>query len=328
MPANLPPRYYHIEKRYRDAQSDAERISCLEEMMSIIPKHKGTDKLRAEIRKRISKQKAASQIKKGADRRDSIFKINREGAGQVVIVGPTYVGKSSLLAALTHVTPQISAISHPTWRPVPKMMSVLDIQLQLVDTPSLSRDYIEAGLIELIRRSDLLLLVLDVQSDPTRQLEDMIELLKNNKVIPCCLKQDADPVRGTVFIPMQIVANKNDDTTTDENLTIARELLAMDWDILGVSAKTGRHLETLKQAMVQRLEIIRVYSKIPGQSADLDVPFVLKKGGTVGDFATKIHLDIARNFKMACVWGHDGHDGHKVQRDHRLHDGDIVEIHV
>ena len=92
MPTNLPPEAIDAERRYRAAKSVAEKIACLEEYISLIPKHKGTDKLRAALRKRLSKLKASSQARKGISRRESAFRVVKEGAGQVVVIGPANVG--------------------------------------------------------------------------------------------------------------------------------------------------------------------------------------------------------------------------------------------
>jgi uncharacterized protein len=88
MPTNLPPDYFAAEKRYREAKPPPEKVACLEEMLAIMPKHKGTDKLRADLRKKISKFKSSDQAKKGISKRDSAFYIDKEGAGQVAVVGP------------------------------------------------------------------------------------------------------------------------------------------------------------------------------------------------------------------------------------------------
>ena len=76
------------------------------------------------------------------------------------------------------------------------------------------------------------------------------------------------------------------------------------------------------------LEIVRVYTKTPGKEPDLGTPFVLKKGSKIEDLAAKIHKDFLEKFKSARVWGKNVYDGQMVQRDHILHDGDIVEVRV
>jgi ribosome-interacting GTPase 1 len=297
-------------------------------MLTIMPKHKGTDKLRAGLRKRISKLKSASQAKKSISKRDSAFNIDKEGGGQVVVVGPANVGKSALVATLTNANPEVADFPLTTWKPTPGMMPVENIQIQLVDTPPLNRDYLEPELLNLIRRADLILLVVDLQTDPVQQLEDTVILLEEHRIVPRHLQNRYTEQRTLSFIPYLVLANKNDDENTEENLEIFRELLEEDWPLLSVSAETGRNLELLKETLVEKLKIIRVYSKAPGKEPDLTAPFVLKKGSTVEDFAGKVHKDFVVKLKIAKVWGDVVYDGQMVQRDHILQDGDVVELHI
>jgi len=328
MPTNLPPEALEAEQRYRAAQSVAEKIACLEEFISAIPKHKGTDKLRADLRKRLSKLKSAAQSQKKVSRQESAFRIDKEGAGQVAVVGPANVGKSALVAALTNATPEVADYPYTTWTPTPGMMPMENIQIQLIDTPPLNRDYVEPELIELIRRSDLILLVVDLQGYPIQQLEDTIALLQENRIMPHHLKDRYTEQRLLTFLPLLVLVNKNDDQSTDEDFEVLCELFEEAWPLLPVSATTGRNLERLKQAVFERLEIIRVYSKPPGKEPDLNAPFVLKKGSTVEEFAGKVHQDFLEQLKSARVWGSGVYDGQMVGRDHVLHDGDVVELRI
>ncbi len=328
MPTNLPPEYFDAEKRYRSGKTPADKLACLEEMLSIVPKHKGTDKLRADLRRRVSKLKSAAQAKKSLGRHESAYHINKEGAGQVVIVGATNVGKSALVASATNATPEVADFPHTTWKPTPGMMPVENIQIQLIDTPPLSTEWVEPQMMDLIRRCDLVLLMVDLQTDPLQQLEDSIALLESHRIVPLRLKDRYRDRRGISPVPFLILANKNDGPQTDENLEIFRELLADNWPLVSASVKTNRNMEQLKLTLVERLNIIRVYTKSPGKKPDLTAPFVLKKGSTMADFAGKVHQDFTRKLKSAKVWGPAVFDGQMVQRDYVLHDGDIVELQI
>jgi len=328
MPTNLPPEYFEVDRRYRAARSPEEKIACLEELLGTIPKHKGTDKLRADLRRRLSKLKAASQTRKSVGRQVSAFRIDKEGAGQVVLVGPANVGKSALVAALTNAIPEVADYPFTTWTPTPGMMPVEDIQIQLIDTPPLNKDFVEPELMHLIRRSDLILLVVDLQTYPIEQLDDTIAILQEHRIVPRHRQDRYTEQRRLTFIPLLVVVNKNDDESSDEDLEVLRELLEDDWPLLPVSATTGRHFERLKQAVFERLEIIRVYTKPPGEAPDLSAPFVLKRGSTVGEFAGKVHQDFIQNLKSARVWGSAVYDGQMVSRDHVLQDGDVVELRI
>jgi hypothetical protein len=328
MPANLPPDYFEAEKRYREAQSPGEKIVWLEKMLTIMPKHKGTDKLRADLRKRISKLKSAAQAKKSTGKRESAFNIDKEGAGQVAVVGPPNSGKSSLLVTLTNARPEVAAFPYTTWKPTPGMMPVDDIQIQLIDTPPLSREYIEPELMDLIRRADALLLVVDLQNGPLNQLEEIHALLEEQRIVAPHRLKAHPQARNLTVVPLVVLANKNDNPETPEIFEILQELADPDWTLLAGSVRHGGGLEELKRALVAALDIIRIYSKSPGKKPDMRAPFVLKRGATVADFAGKVHQDFVSKFKSARLWGTALFDGQQVQRDHVLQDGDVVELQI
>ncbi len=375
MPTNLPPEYYKIEERYRAADSPADKIILLEEMLSVIPKHKGTDKLRADLRRRLSKLKDAAASRKGTTRQVSPFQIDREGAGQIVVLGAPNVGKSSLVEVLTNAEPDIAEYPFTTRFPLPGMMPIDNIQVQLIDTPPLTPDYAEPQFMALIRRADLILLVIDLQAFPLEQLEDSLALLEEHRIAPDYAEpqfmalirradlillvidlqafpleqledslalleehrivplhrvaEPGDDERALTAIPLLVVVNKTDDTGFDEDFEVLCELLNQpDCPLLPVSATTGRNLDLLKRRVFETLEIVRVYSKPPGKDANLNEPFVMRRGGTVEDFAGKVHQDFVRQLKSARVWGAGVHDGQMVGRDHVLHDGDVVELRI
>ena len=326
MPANLPPDYREAEQLFREAESQEEKINRLEEMIRIVPKHKGTDRLRADLRRRLAELRRAPKSQKAGTRRISPYNIDREGAGQVVLIGAPNTGKSALVNALTNATPEIADFPFTTWEPMPGMMPYGDIQIQLVDTPPLNAEYTDPGLLDLIRRADLVLVVVDIQTDPVSQFEQTLALLEEHRIIPrrlCDLYEDA----GTL-ISLLVVANKSDDEASEELVELFCALLEGDWPVVDVSATTERHLDELKQRIFERLGIIRVYSKSPGKPPDRDAPFTLQDGSTVADLAAKVHRDFYENLKTAKVWGTDVFDGQMVSRDHVLSDGDLVELHV
>jgi ribosome-interacting GTPase 1 len=328
MPINLPPEAIAAEKRYRAAESVADKIATLEEFISTIPKHKGTDKLRADLRRKLSKLKSSSEGRKGVSRQVSAFHIDQEGAGQVVVIGPTNVGKSALVAALTNATPEVADYPFTTWTPTPGMMPFENIQIQLVDTPPLDREFVEPDLLDLIRRADLILLMVDVQTDPDEQLEEIIAFLEENRIVPRRLKDRYAEERGLTFKPLLVLANKCDDESCDEVFEIFCQLLEDEWPLLPISVTNQRNLERLKQVVFEQLKMMRVYSKPPGREPDLSAPFLLEQGSTVEEFAGKVHQDFLQNLKTARVWGSGVYDGQMVGRDHVLHDGDVVELRI
>ena len=328
MPTNLPPEYFSAEEKYKQATTGQEKIERLEELIATIPKHKGTDKLRADLRRRLSRLKESAEKGKKTGKHESTFHIEKEGSGRVILVGMPNVGKSSLIASLTHAKPTISEAPFSSWVPIPGMMEWEHVQIQLIDTPPLNRDHMESEQFDLIRSADLLLLLVDLQADAMQQLEDARDILLEHR-LPIRCRQNIDEVSAIEqFIPVMVVVNKYDDESYSEDVLLFRELSRCDWPIVTVSSTNGHLLEELQQEIFRELNIIRVYSKPPGKPADHTAPFVLKKGGTVEELAGKVHKDFLSNLKSARVWGTGVHDGQQVGRDHVLHDGDVVELHT
>ena len=329
MPTNLPPHYYVVEEQYRKAQSAEEKVALLEEMMSIVPKHKGTDHLRAGLKRRLAQLKSESQAQKsGVGRQVSPYHIDREGAGQLVLAGPPNVGKSAIVRAFTNAEPEVAPHPFTTWAPTPGMMPIDDIQVQLIDTPPFNPEFVKADMIDLIRRADMLLLVIDLQAFPIEQLEDALAFLEAHRIVPLYLRNAYPDQFELTFVPTLVVVNKTDDPTLDADFEVLSELLGEAVPLVPVSAETGYHLDVFKQTIFDRLDIVRIYAKPPGEEADLSAPFVMTKGGTVEDFARKVHRDFYEKLKSARVWGHGVFEGQAVSRDHVLHDGDIVELRV
>lgn len=326
MPTNLPPDYFKIEEAFRKATSNEEKIALLKEMMSVVPKHKGTDRLRADLRRKLAALKRAPKGRKGAAQFRSPYHIDREGAGQVVLIGPPNTGKSSLLRAVTNATPEVAPYPFTTWTPTPGMMRFENVQMQLIDIPPLNEDHVEPELMNLIRRVDLLLLVIDLQAYPIQEFEDAIRFLEKYRIAPSHAREEYEGERSWTFKPFLVLVNKSDYPDDDEDVEVLQDLFGPEWELLSVSAETGRNLNQLKRAVFDRLGLVRVYSKPPGREPDLSVPFVMEKGGTVEDFAAKVHGDLARALKTARIWGKHVYDGQMVGRDHVLRDGDVVEL--
>lgn len=328
MPANLPPAYFEAEIRYREAKTPAEKVEALEEMLTIMPKHKGTDKLRADVRRKISRFKAQSQQKKGASRREAPYSIDREGAAQVVIIGPPNSGKSSLVDKLTNATPEVAEFPHSTWRPTPGMVPYENIQFQLLDTPPITKEYMDPWMGDLIRRCDIVAIVLDLHNDPLRQLEETFSVLQGLRVFAEGLPVPPDLKKSPFIKEMMVVINKVDLDADEEDYEIFLELWERDLPCIGISTRTGRNLKRFVEMIYDLSAIIRVFTKAPGKKPDLDSPFILPKESTLEVLATKIHKDFVMNLKFARVWGESVFDGQMVQRDHILQDGDVVEIHT
>lgn len=325
MPANLPPQYYELEKQYRSAKSIPEKLAILEEMLSTMPKHKGTDKLQADLKKRISKLKVQDDKKGG--KRVFGYTVRSEGAGQIVLIGPPNSGKSSLLRALTRAEPDVADYPFTTRTPMAGMAQFEDVQLQLVDLPPLVDGYIEPWLPDIIRQADLWLILLDLGEDPLQQLDALEDVLEARKIF---LAGGREPghVPGKVIRPAVIAANKVDLPGAEETLEIFQELLGPDRPVIPLSVVRADNLNRLPRLLFERLDVMRIYTKTPGNPADMAHPYVVPRGTTAVELAARVHNDIASSFKYARIWGSETHDGRMVQRDYALHDRDVIEIHA
>jgi len=327
MPANLPPPYHEAEARYRAASTPQDKIAALEEMLRIMPKHKGTDKLQADIKARIAKLKR--QPKKAAGTRTVSHHIPKEGAGQVALVGPPNGGKSSLVDRLTHASPEVADYPFTTREATPGMMPFEDIAIQLIDLPPLSDEHVEHWVYDNIRGADLLWLVVEHASSLDGL--QLVQRLLDEKNIGAYPAGDEEPVPESLswtFRPTLLVVTGRDRPSIEENLQILRELIEVPWPTLSVSTIDSSGLDELGRRTFEALEVIRVYTKQPGKPADKGAPFILHHGATVADLARVIHKDIAAQLKFARLWGGAAFDGQTVQREHLLEDRDVVEIHV
>ena len=192
----------------------------------------------------------------------------------------------------------------------------------------LDRDYIEPEFLDLIRRSDLALLVVDLHTDPFQQLEDAVALLKRHRIVPAHLAKRREGRQTWTSVPFLLLVNKYDDEGSHDVFDILLELLEDDWPLLPVSARTRRNLEHLKRVVFDHLEIMRVYATRPGQEPYLSAPLIVKRGGTVADFARLVHEDFVEGLKTARLWGSGAFDGQPVGRDYVLQDGDVVELRI
>jgi ribosome-interacting GTPase 1 len=326
MPANLTPEYRRAEARYRAAKTVEEKIAALEEMLRVIPKHKGTDGLQGDLKARLAKLRREPKKGPTSGQRRS---IPREGAAQVALVGPPNTGKSALVAALTRATPVVADYPFTTREPTPGMMPFEDIAFQLVDLPPLAAAHVDPWVFDLVRAADLAWVVVDGAA----ALEGWDEVRTVLRRVHIGLQPagrarvptDPDVRHETDAL---VVVTKLDRPDAAGAVEALDDLLGRRWLVAGVSTATGAGLEALKRVTFEASGIIRVYTKEPGRPADRSTPFTLRRGSTVGDLAARIHKDLAAAMTFARVWGPSAFDGATVHRDHVLAEGDVVEIHV
>lgn len=330
MPANLPPQYHAAYQKYREAKTIEEKIAALKEMWAVMPKHKGTDKLQAEIKRRLAQLKEELEIQKRKKKGKGFAFPEREGAGQVVLVGPPNSGKSSLLKSLTNANPEIADYPFTTQLPRVGMMPYEDIQIQIIDLPPFTGDEVVWWQREIVRMGDLVLFLVDLSQDTLLEDFESIKKYLEDKNIYLVGKEEKreEEFGGPAKKKTIVVGNKIDEQNAMERFEILKELLNERFDIVEISCKENINLDKLKKIIFKNLEIIRVYTKEPGKPPDLKDPLILPLGSTVVEAAEKLHKDFAKNLKYARVWGGAKFDGQRVPREYVLKDKDIVEFHI
>jgi len=215
VPTNLPAEAKAKWVKYLEARSTEEKIEALEEFLSAVPKHKGTENLVAWARRKLSELRKELEEKKS--RRSGsggpTFFIEKEGAAQVVVLGFPSSGKSSVLRALTNARPEVGRVPFTTKLPVPGMMTYEDVQIQLIDTPAfvegLSKGAVWWGtrLLGLARNADGLLIVLDASNNPIRQLEIIAKELTDSGIYLVRPRGQVHIIRGRSIQGVRIVVN-------------------------------------------------------------------------------------------------------------------------
>jgi len=326
MPANLPPQYFAAEKRFRAAKTIPEKIEALQMMMAIMPKHKGTDKLRAELRSRMAKLMAEAERTHATSRRGTSYYVRKEGAGQVALAGLPNVGKSQLVAALTEATPEVADYPFTTHSSLVGMMPFENVQIQLIDLPPVTDADAQSWLPMVLGNADVLVLVVDQTDDCVSQVESLLEKLGQMRagLLGTAVSDDSTSTESRALI----LANKSDLSGIQDNYSKLESRYGGEFPIISVSARHGRGLEDFKLKLFEMLDIIRIHTKAPGQEIDLSRPVTLPRGSTVADAAESVHKDFRAQLKHAKIWGSGKFDGQMVKRDYVLSDGDIVEFHI
>jgi hypothetical protein len=331
LPANLPPQYYEAKKRYEAAKTVEEKIRVLEEMLAIMPKHKGTDKLRAELRSKIARlRKERVESRKGG-KRGKNYHVRKQGAAQIALLGAPNSGKSSLLAALTNAVPQISPSPYTTQEPMAGMMPFENISFQLVDLPPVTAEFMRPWMNDIFRNADLIALVADLSTDEVLDgIEGPIQKLSEHDIelVWTPPEEEEDINFDRIFKRTFILANKLDAEGARDRLEVLVDLYGERFQIIPASAITGEGLEELKKSIFKMADIIRIYTKAPGQKPDLNSPIVLPKGSTVLEAAEEVHKDFVEKFRYARIWGPGRINGQSVSRTELLRDGDILEFHI
>jgi uncharacterized protein len=327
MPANLTPQYQKAEEEYRRAQTAEERVECLERMLQLIPKHKGTEKLQSDLKTKLKETREEAHVEKSAPKTTRSYKIPRQGAGTVILIGAPNAGKSRILKDLTHAHPEVAPYPFTTREPLPGMMPWEDVSVQLIDTPPVTDSHIEPYITGYVRSADLVLLCFDGSNDDApqetaavvRQIADRKTRLAESTAF------DEDDL-SVVNVKSLLVVTRGRDPDAGLRVELLRET-GVVLNAIAVDLDQPADVESLRNAVYESLGVIRVYTKRPGKPADKESPFTLPVGAAVEDLAAKVHRDLAASLKHARIWRPSAADGQTVGREHVLAEGDIVELH-
>ncbi len=311
MPANLTPDYFKAEQWYRSATTPEEKILALEQMLAVMPKHKGTDKLKADLRQKLSVLRAGEEKRRKSGGVD-IFHVPRTGAGQVVLLGMPNTGKSSIVGLLTDAKVHIADFPFATHAPVPGVMKFEDVPIEVVDMPPITAEIVMPGQVGTYRNCDLIAIIIDLSADVEEQWKVCLDFLETKNLLPgkktvcICTKSDI-AIDGAIDKVKQFCDNR--------------------FEMIAVSVESGEGMGELPKQLFRHLHIIRIYAKPPGKKPDMNEPFTIPQGSTVLDLARVIHREFAEKLKHARIWGTNVYEGQSVQRNHVLNDKDIVELH-
>ncbi|MEO0232905.1 MAG: GTPase [candidate division WOR-3 bacterium] len=330
MPANLPPQYHAAYQKYREAKTIEEKIAALKEMWAVMPKHKGTDKLQAEIKRKLAQLKEELELEKKRKKGGGFQFPEREGAGQACLLGPPNSGKSSLLKVLTNANPEIADYPFTTQTIIPGMMPYEDIKIQIVDLPPFTGEEVIWWQREVVRMCDLVLFILDISKDDLvddfEKIKSYLET-KNIFLIGKNVRKEEE-FGGPAKKRTILVFNKFDVEGANKRFESIKEFFEKEYDLIPISCKNLYNIDSLKEMIFKNLEIIRVYTKEPGKPPDLTDPLILPLGSKVIDAAYKLHKDFAEKLKHARIWGSSKFGGQRVPKDYILKDKDIVEFHI
>lgn len=326
MPANLTPAYFEAEKRYRAAESPDEKIAALNEMLQVMPRHKGTDGLRADLRGKIAKLQKEAAKQPSTSRKGGMYHIPKEGAGQIALMGLTNAGKSQLLSAVTSATPEVAGYPYTTRNPQLGMMMFENVQIQLVDMPPISDRDARPWFATLLRAADVLMLVVDLEIDPVAEVQEILDELAAYRM-GCEGIADVSDEIG-FHKKAVIVGAKADLDPSGENAASLKATYEDRVPVVIVSANAGTGFEALGRKAFEALGVIRVFTKSPGTQADMNDPMVIQAGSTLEEAAEAVHKDFRRNLKYALIWGSGKFPGQRIKKDHLVQDGDILELHT
>jgi ribosome-interacting GTPase 1 len=353
MVTNLPAEAKAKWLKVMDAKTPEEKIKAIQEFLSSVPKHKGTENLVYWARRRLAELREESERQRKKKSGSFSFFVEKEGAGQIIVLGREEL-KNPLVRKITNVK------QDPKDFPIPAMTYYEDVGIQLVNPPPVILDskLIVSKIIGLIRNTDGLLFVVEDKNEFLKFKEFLesnnillgkpkgkviIEKLRSGKegiriiLLGKLVNTDENEIRkylqdfGLRSAIVKIIGEVSlDDVEKSIFETVSYKPAVVvslnPFEYPGIPVVTK--IDNLPKYLFDSLDIIRVYTKEPGEEPSKD-PLILKRGSTVLDVAKKLHSSLYENFKYARIWGKSAKfPGQKVGEDHVLEDKDIVEIHT
>ena len=302
MPVNAHPDYLAAEKEYLLAETIEEKIKALKKMISLAPKHKGAENLRAQLKIRYKKLK--EKLNKNKQIKKSSTKGIKKGNFQVVIIGKENSGKSTLLKLLTNTKPKISEIPFSTKNPAIGIANINSIDMQIIENPAINSEYHDRGL---TNSADCLVIIINDLNDLS-YINNYLNKATNKKIILYNLKK---------------TLSKNELRKLHANMKSKK----LDFVILDLNNPNKEELNNLKNKLFYFFDKIRVYTKEPGKKEKSEKPIILPQNSCVKDATEKILKGLSKKIKSVKIWGPSSKfPGQVVGLKHQLKDMDIIEF--
>jgi ribosome-interacting GTPase 1 len=388
LPTNVSPEFDRQRQVFEDTEDLAQRIAELEKLMSLAPRHKGAERMVGDYRKKLAQLKAKlakRDEQERARRKGGVEEgvVRKEGAGQVCLVGVTNSGKSSLINAVTNADLTVGDYPFATPIPTPAMMTLEDVNIQLVELPGVFEGSHKAGIgrqaLSVARNTDCIAIIVDLSRDIEPQMsvilaeldaarirlnrektavriervglggmqvfgiqnfegskEEVFEYLIARKVSniivrfqkPATFQQLTDAMDASVaYVRAMIIATKGDAIDSMERFQELESIYGDRFEIIPTSVVRRENLDGMSWALYDHLDILRVYTKIPGKKKE-DRPIVLPEGSVVEDAASKVHKELfVERFRAAVILRKDD----KIKRrqvglSYPLRDGDVLQL--
>ena len=389
LPTNVTPEFDKQRQIYEDTESIEQRIIELQKLISLAPRHKGAERMRGDYRKKLAKLRAEFEKRKdqertrrsGAGAEEGV--IRKEGAGQVCLIGVTNCGKSSLINAVTNAEFDVGDYPFTTPIPTPAMLTLEDINIQLIELPGVFEGSHQAGIgrqaLGVARNTDCIALVVDLSRNIDAQMDVILEELNRARIRlnkektavrvervglgglmiygvqnyqgnkdelyeylearrvtniivrlqkPATFQQFVDAMDSSVaYVRALVIATKGDTSGSEERFEELQDKYGDRFDIVPISAEKGENLDGMSWALYEHLDILRVYTKIPGKKREMK-PIVLPEGSVVEDAAMKVHKELfVERFRSAIII----RDNDKIKRrqvglNYPLKDGDVLQL--